>query len=150
MDPNSPFHAYHPESIGWLHRRHECGEEITEADIARLLRADPANACDPVLREYNLRALEHRLPKKRGRKPLGAAERLKLMIADFDIADRTAEIWAERRAGKIQRQRTDLEPCVQAADEVGHAWRLPRGRSLLNRISALNNGHLSQERFRRP
>ncbi len=91
MEKSSPFYLYHPDSIGWLHRRHAGGQEITKADIARLLRADPANGDDPLWKEYALKALESRLPKKRGRKPMTPEYKLRLGLAAADVEERAAE-----------------------------------------------------------
>jgi len=145
MDPDSIFYRFHPESIGWLHRRHEHGDEITEADLKRIFEADPAAWLDPLMQDYVKRALTEKLPRKKGRKPMSAAQRLRIFMAAFDIDERTAEIREERRSGKVKRLRGDLEPCVQAADDVGPQWGLPGGRSLLNQISALKKDPLFSE-----
>lgn len=145
MHPDSPFYMFHPESVGWLHRRHERGLEITEADLTRILDADPDAWTDPVMQDYVKRALTEGLPRRKGRKPMATAQRLRIFMAAFDVEKRADEIREKRRSGKVTRTRCDLEPCVEAAEKVGPQWGLPGGRSLLNQISALKKDPLFSE-----
>ena len=59
---------------------------------------------------------------------------LGLFLADEWIKETTAEIWAERRAGKA-RMLTDLSPVLQAANEYARGFGCGTGGELLNRIS---------------
>jgi len=135
MDPNSPYYLFDPRSIAWLHRRHERGEDVEPADLRRLLEADPANGSDPIMIHYLLKHLDGRLARKRGRKSLEPSRTSKLMIADVLIEERAAEIKAERKGRNREQLRAELEPSVQAAEEIGEWLGLPRGRALLNLIS---------------
>lgn len=145
MEKNSPFYLFHPDSIGWLHRRHvhrhKRVAEIFASDIARLLKVDPANRSDTVLQHYNLLALEGRLPRRRGRKPLGSLHRAKLVLIEEEIDKRTARLKSAIRNGKVKRSRGDVEPRIQAADEAARRWKLGSGRTLLNQISSLKSRH---------
>lgn len=139
MEKNSPFYLFHPDSIGWLHRRHERGEEITAADIARLLRADPANTSDALWQQYALKALEGTLTRRRGRKSLGNRHWMKLALIEEEVDKRTARLRAAIRNGKVKNSRGSLEPRIQAAEEAARRWNLGSGRTLLNQISSLKS-----------
>lgn len=136
MDPNSPHYLFDPDSIGWLHRRDERGEEVGPADLRRLLQADAANGADPIMVQYLLAHLDGGLARKPGRRSLEPSRANKLMIAEFAIEERAEEIKAERKGIDRNQLRAELEPSVQAAEEIGEWLGLPKGRTLLNLISA--------------
>jgi hypothetical protein len=135
LNPNSIHYMFDPESVGWIHRRHERGEEILPADLSRVLSANPATGSDPIMVHYLLEQLAGRLKPKRGRKSLEPSRANKLMIAEFAIEERAKEIRAERKGIDRNLLRAELDPSVQAANEIGRWLGLPTGRTLLNLIS---------------
>jgi hypothetical protein len=141
MHPGSPHYSYHPDSIGWLRRRAKAGKLILQEDVLRLLKAAPRNFSDPLLQPYVISALEGGLRPPRGRKPRGPEFDWRLMVADELIYERAAEIAAARKRAGRHSHRGEVEPSVDAADEIGPELRLPAGRSLLNAISSLKSRH---------
>jgi hypothetical protein len=139
MNSKSPHYQFDPDSIGWLHRRHNNDEEVRPGDLERLLTADPAYGADPVMNSYLLEHLGGRLKLRRGPKPRGVFFNARLMVAEDVIKERAAQIKAECKGIDRNSQRSQLEPCVEAANQVGPWLGLPGGRALLNLISALKN-----------
>lgn len=137
MHPNSPDYQFAPESIGWLHRKVRKGEAITAANLARIRQADAAAFADPVFQEMTLLALEQRLPVRSGRPPEDPVVFWKTFGATCMIKDRAAEIRAERKARGKRLGAPEIEPRIQAANEIARLLQMPiSGASLLNRISA--------------
>jgi hypothetical protein len=127
------FNRNHPR---WLHHRTRRGQHISRADVERIVKLNPGcEREDPLVRDLLDPAQAGQLKRRRGRpeaefKVMHCA----LFLADEWIKERTAEIWAERRAGKA-RLRTDLSPVLQAAKEYAHGFGCGTGGELLNRIS---------------
>jgi hypothetical protein len=135
MDKSSTYYEWHPESIGWLHRRHCNGDPIEPADVKRLAKADASFIKDEMMQHYAQLCLTGELKKRRGRPPRGISYQLRLSIAAELVVERTSKIRDARRRDGNNGGRGLVEPCVQAADEIGNELYLPRGRSLLNAIS---------------
>jgi hypothetical protein len=145
INPNSPHYLFDPSSLGWLHRRHGNKDEITAADLTRILKADPTTGSDPVMAYYIIEHLEGRLKAKRGRKSLSSARLGKIIIASVLVPMWTEEIKAERRGKDRLHLRSQKDPAVQAAEEVGRYLGIPGGRSLLNAISAQKNPKIKRK-----
>jgi hypothetical protein len=80
QDRDSPYYQFDPSSVGWLHRRAQNGEQILNADLIRIIEADPKLLSDDTLRDHVLRALKKPLPAKKGRKRKFAKEVEQLYI----------------------------------------------------------------------
>jgi len=146
----SPWHEYDPSSPGWLHRRHRNGEVILPADVERILSADRASFADPLTQDHVLRALRGELKPPRGRRPCGPTRDLRLGVAAELLAEETRAVREERKARGITGGGALVEPCVEAADRLGDALRLPRGRTLLNEISSWKSRYLKRKARPRP
>lgn len=130
MHPSSPHYQFHPDSIGWLHRKHKQGGVILQEDVARILDADPDSYDDPTMRTYMFRLARGELKPRRGRPSRSAEELFCIGVAAQLLNEVTEEIREERRAAGIKGGRTVLEPCVEAANRLSDELWLPRGRSL--------------------
>ena len=107
---------------------------LREVCLQRLLE-EPYLVVDPEIRSLILDGLKGELKPKRGRSRLSDAQLLFDMVYFTDtVAERKAQIKAERKARSGPRDRTELSPCIQAAKEVGVS-RMLSGPSLLNAIS---------------
>jgi hypothetical protein len=145
MDPASPWYEYDPSSVGWLQRRHRKGDVILTEDIERIVAADRDSFCDPLVQEYLLRALRGDLKPVRGRPALGITRDLRIGAAAELLAEETQSVRAERKARGIRGGGALVEPCVEAADRLGDALMLPRGRTLLNEISSWKRRCISRK-----
>lgn len=131
MHEESPHHKYHPESLGWLHRRFDAGEAISRDDVIRLLKANQESVSDPIFAQVILDALEGKLDPKPGRPKSMDISAARFLAAEVLIEDRAREITEERATAKTG-ERGLLAPRIQAAEEIGDLLRIQRGRSLLN------------------
>ena len=118
----SVFDMFSPIHLAYLQRCAEGGLDVVPADLDSIERLDPAVAHDPLFIEYRRRAAAGLLRRRPGRKPLSTARRLRLWAARFAIEDETACIWELRRAGMARRTRSDLPPCIQAAELVSRQF----------------------------
>jgi hypothetical protein len=141
MDKTNIFYQWGIEYLPWLYRCDMAGDTVLPEDLNRILLAEPEAFSDPLMQDYLLRSLRGELRPRRGRKKLGRARWLGLLLAKWDIEERAEEIRQLRRSGATPRCRSDLSPLLQAADEVAEDWcyRLGTGRSILNQISAHRN-----------
>ena len=138
MHPNSPYFEWHPDSIGWLHRRHRNGQWIGKTDVERLARAARDFMKDDLMQYYAWKVLSGTLGARRGAraKMENFGYFCRFILAMHWLPDIADDIDDERRLAGTYRQRGQLEPCVEAADRVGRYFRLPMGRSLLTAISS--------------
>jgi hypothetical protein len=141
MDKTNIFYQWGIEYLPWLYRSDMAGDTVLPEDLNRILLAEPEAFSDPLMQDYLLRSLRGELRPRRGRKKLGRARWLSLLLAHWDIQERAEEIRQARRAGMTLRKRSDFSPLEQAANEVAEDWshRLGTGRSILNQISAHRN-----------
>jgi hypothetical protein len=141
MDKTNMFYQWGNEYLPWLYRREMAGDTVLPGDLNLILLAEPEAFGDPLMKDYLLPSLRSELRLTRGRKKLGSARRLSLLLAHWDIQEGAEEIRQARRSGTTPRCRSDLSPLLQAADEVAEDWsyRLGTGRSILNQLSAHRN-----------
>lgn len=135
MKPITPFDLFTPIHLAWLYRHHDQKLDVTAEDLDSIEAAQPAAISDPLFIEYRSRAEAGKLYRRRGRKPLSVAGRLRLWVARFAINEEKERLWEERRAGVRVRNRSDESPIHEAANIVARRFRLGSGRSLLNRLS---------------
>lgn len=141
MDKTEMYYQWGNEYLPWLYRHDKAGDYISPNNLNRILLAEPEAFGDPLMQDYLQRSLRGELRPRRGRKKLGSARRLSLLLAHWDIEERAEEIRQSRRSEATPRCRSDLSPLLQAADEVAEDWRyrLGTGRSILNQLSAHRN-----------
>jgi hypothetical protein len=141
MDKSSVYYLWDVKFLPWLYRHHQAGDHISIDDLHRILRAEPDAISDPLMQDYLRRSVRGELRPRRGRRKLGRARQLCLIVADLEISERAEEIRRLRRFRKTPRCRSDLSPLMQAAEEVAADWgySLGCGRSVLNQISAHRN-----------
>ncbi len=141
MDKTDMYYQWCNEYLPWLYRHDKAGDYISPNDLNRILVAEPQAFGDPLMQDYLQRSLRGELRPRRGRKKLGSARQLSLLLAHYDIEERAEEIRQARRTGMTIRKRSDFPPLEQAANEVAEDWgfRLGSGRSILNQISAHRN-----------
>ena len=138
MNPNSPDYQFDPNSIGWLHRRHNAKDKILKEDIVRLLEANPDNVSDPVLQRYLLPALKGELKGNRGRPRSSFGRIARYWVAWTIYMERLADFHQELLDGTRARKKYDVEPSIQVADEVAKEFGLRcSGRAFLTRISLM-------------
>ena len=107
---------------------------VTDLDSIERNHADSVH--DPLFIEYRRRAAAGLLRRRPGPKPLTMAGRLRLWAARFVIEDETSMIWEGRRAGVAPRDRSDMPPCLQAAELVSRRFGLNlTPEALLNKLS---------------
>jgi hypothetical protein len=135
MHATNPYELFQPIHLAWLYRRHRHGLDVTAAELDSIEAAHPEAASDPLFAGYRGLQAAGRLYRRRGRKPLSLAGRVRLWAAHFAIEEQKEQIWAERRSGRIVRGYGEDSPIHQAADVVASEFRLGSGRSLLNRLS---------------
>lgn len=130
-NPHQLFTPIHP---AWLYRCHEKQLDVTAADLDRIEANFPNAVADPLFSEYRRRVATGKPHRRRGRKPLSLAGRLRLWAAFFAVEEERARIWNERRTGKRLRKPFEETPIHQSAEIVARRFRLGSGRSLLNRL----------------
>ena len=141
MDNRSPRYLFHPDSIGWLHRRAANGETVLAEDIARIVEAQPELIPDPVLRDHVVQACRGQLRSRRGRPPRSSLGRIKLELAAHQVE--VLVRWyrrAERRgyAYAYDRNRDGRLGLVNHVHEiVARRMKLGSGTSLANSLSSL-------------
>ena len=141
--PHSIHYVFDRDSIGWLHRRHERGEEISKEDVIRLWEAADENQTDPLLRHYVSLTMKGQLKGRSGRPKRTAQQLMKLRIADVLVEECASDIREERRARGVVPGRVLLEPRREAAGKVARYLEMNiSDLSLLNAISLMNNGRL--------
>lgn len=138
MHPDSPYFEWHPDSIGWLHRRHRNDQWIGKTDVERLARADRDFMKDDLMQYYAWKVLSGTLAARRGApaKMENFGYFCRFVLAVHWLPQIASDIDEERRLAGTRRQRGQVEPCVEAANRVGRYLKLPLGRSLLNAISS--------------
>lgn len=101
-DPNSPHFQFDPSSVGWVHRRAQNGEQILNADLIRIIEANPELIPDDTLRGLVVRGLKKPLPAKRGRKRKFERELKELyIVATYEhLLPRLRERMKRERGGK--------------------------------------------------
>lgn len=135
MIATNPYQLFSPIHLAWLHRQRQKGLDVTAADLDSIERNQPEAVDDPLFAECRALADAGKLYRRRGRKALTLAGRLRLWAAYFAIEEEKARIWHERRCGKRERQYAEDSPIHQAADLVAREFRMGCGRSLINRLS---------------
>lgn len=141
MHESSPFYLFHPDSPGWLKRRHQCGEPVSVADVARIVSANPAYNPDPLFREYIVRALRGELKGKPGPKRSSARE-LKFLLCGTVVANLAARLTARRKRQKgkgIEKRRVHYSATELAEEVVARRWTRGPANSLRNELSARRN-----------
>ena len=116
MDADSPHFRWDPNSIGWLHRRLEEGEQVTAHDVARIVENNAALVSDPVLRDLVVRACRGELKKRPGR-PRDRLLEHRLMLAELlseELAARYADRKSRWKREGVSRPRGDLSPTDRA------------------------------------
>lgn len=135
MHVEDPFQLFSPIHLAWLYRRRAMKLDVTATDLDSIARHQPEAVNDPLFAECRALADAGKLYRRRGRKPLSVAGRLRLWAACFAIEEEKARIWEERMSGRRQRHYGDDSPIHQAAELVARRFRFGAGRSLLNRLS---------------
>lgn len=136
MHKTSPYYLWSRDHLPLLRWRHDRGEFLNGADLARVFEAEPTSASDPLMRELVLRSLNGDLPAKRGRRSVPPGRFSRVLIARYLVEDRANEIRALRRNGTLKWRRGDPTPAEQAAQEVAQYMKFGCGRTLANEISA--------------
>ena len=135
MIATNPYELFSPVHLAWLYRHYEKKLDVTGAELDSIEANDTGATADPLFAHYRTLKGAGRLYRRRGRKPLTMAGRLRLWAARFEIEDVREEILSERRTGRRVRGYGEDSPIHQAADIVAKEFRLGCGRSLLNRLS---------------
>jgi len=135
MIATNPYQLFTPTHLAWLYRRHDRKLDVTAADLDSIQLHDVNATADPLFTRYRRLQVAGRLYRRRGRKPLTMAGRLRLWAARFAIDDAREKIHADRRSGRRVRAYGEDSPIHEAADMVALEFRLGCGRSLLNRLS---------------
>jgi hypothetical protein len=135
MRVENPYQLFSPIHLAWLYRRREKKLDVTAADLDSIERNHPRAVDDPLFVKCRALADAGQLYRRRGRKPLSIAGRLRLWAARFAIEEETARIWEERRSGRRRRAYGEDSPIHQAAESVAREFRSGAGRSLLNQLS---------------
>lgn len=135
MHAENPYQFFSPIHLAWLYRRREKRLDVTAADLDSIERHQPEAVDDPLFVECRALAEAGKLYRRRGRKPLSVARRLRLWAACFAIEEEKARIWEERRSGRRRRAYGEDSPIHQAAELVARQFRFGAGRSLLTQLS---------------
>ena len=141
MNENEPFYSYHPDSIGWLKRRHANGVPISKFDVARIVEADPSAANDPLVLDFIIRGLRGELRMKPGPKRSPSRE-LMLLYAAILVEDLVKKLTLKagrQRKKSIEKRRGDRSSSELAHELVARRLRLAGGPALRNELSARRN-----------
>ena len=139
-DPNSPHYQFDPASVGWLHRRARNKEQVLDADLIRIVEANPDLVPDVVLRSLIVRGLKNELKAKRGRKRT-TARMLKEAYIAASYEHRLAWLQAratKRKANGIRKLPVEHAPAELACELTGHELHMAP-ESVRNLVSSLNN-----------
>lgn len=156
MHENNPWYWFHPDSPGWIIRRHrqrmdpeglnKDDTHVSAEDVARVVEANPSLVPDPVIRDYVVKGLRSKLPRPRGRPKNGIGWLGRIFMARDLVRERIAELKeAQRQALLPVRKRGDPGLSEMAHEDVARRMRLGSGRSLANAISSLNDHALFRE-----
>jgi len=139
-DPNSPHYQFDPSSVGWLHRRAKEDSQVLNADIVRIIEANPALVPDEILREHIVRGLQKKLKAKRGRK-----RTTKRILKEHYIAASYEHrlAWLQDRALKRRKRGIKKFPVNHAPAELaciltGREFHMAP-ETVRNLVSSLNN-----------
>lgn len=137
--PDSPYYQFDPSSVGWLHRRARNKEQILNADLIRILEANPDLVPDDILRNYITRALAKPLPAKRGKKRKFEREIKELyIVATYEhLLPRLRERMKRERGGK-RKIRGTSGPAELLCQMIGKRYKM-EPESVRNLISSRNN-----------
>jgi hypothetical protein len=141
MHISSPYYMFSNDQLGWLYRRHQTRQEISQADLARILRADPEVSSDPLMIHYMARVTLGELKRRPGRKSSTINPIFYPVLGDI-IKERAAEISEERKQPGYKRLRGEKPPAEQAAEDVAaqSGFKFGSGRTLTNKISTARSG----------
>lgn len=139
IDPNSPHFQFDPSSVGWVHRRAKDGKQILNADLIRIIQANPDLVPDDTLRDHVLRALKKPLPAKRGKKRKSRQELKELyIVATYeDLLPRLRERMKRERGGK-RKIRGTSGPAEWLCERIGKRFKM-EPESVRNLISSRNS-----------
>lgn len=136
----SPFYLWDRNSPGWLHRRAQNGEQILNADLIRIVEANPELVPDGTLRDLVVRGLKGELKAQRGRKRTTARMLKEAYIASC-YEHRLA--WLQARAAKrkargIRKLPVEHAPAELACELTAKEFHMAP-ESVRNLVSSLNN-----------
>ena len=135
MHAENPYQLFSPIHLAWLYRRREKKLDVTAADLDSIERNHLGAVDDPLFAECRALADAGKLYRRRGRKPISTADKLRLWSAYFAIQDEKARIWMERRSGERERKLIEQCPIHEAAEIVAREFRKGTGESLLKQLS---------------
>lgn len=137
---DSPFYEWDASNPGWVHRRARKGEQILNADLVRIIEANPNLVPDVIVRGLIVRGLKGELKAKRGRKRT-TARMLKEAYIAACYEHRLA--WLQARAAKrkvrgIRKLPVEHAPAELACELTGREFHMAP-ESVRNLVSSLNN-----------
>jgi len=132
-----PYELFNRDHRGWLVSRFWRQKPVLKHDIARVLENDPDAMSEPIVVELVNAKKNGTLFRKRGRNPYNFGQMANVLLAQGDIKLLAAEIRHERskRPAGAKKERGELSPTHQAAEQVARAYNMGSGASLLRRIS---------------
>lgn len=137
-DPNSPHFQFDPSSVGWLHRRVQQGDAITNEDLACILEANPELVQDAIFRKQVLLALRGELQGVRGRPtrpPLNDRD-LAMLVAYEDLLPRL-QAWSKKPNSTYHGYADGLAPAEYAYELIARRVKMLTGGRVRNIISSL-------------
>ena len=138
---DSIFDEWEPTSPGWLLRKHREGEQISKAEVTRVIKANPDLEPDPVLFELMKGAISGSLKGKRGakRKPGKAAkEYAALELYEYYLPRIRALMEREKVRGR-KRLRSDMSATELAHSLVAKQLKYKDAAVVRNVISEVRN-----------
>ena len=111
-EPEGPYDLFDPSRPGWLYRRARNGDQILNADLVRVITANPDLVPDATVRDLVLRGLKGELTAKRGRKRQ-MSDRLREMLIVVryeEVLPRLQARAARRKAAGYRKPRADRPP----------------------------------------
>jgi len=140
VDKGSPYQEWHPDSLGWLHRKAKDREPVLPHDVARIVAANPDLVADDVLRDHIIGGLNGQLIGRRGRNRRTPMHMLRLHLAahQLDVLTR----WYKRAhkrgyAYASDHKRAGLGLTEFLHERIARRLKLGSGRSLANSLSSL-------------
>jgi hypothetical protein len=145
MTEDSVYYRFGPNSPGWIKRRLAKGQYVSGEDLARVERLHPGCLSDPVLREHNLRLLENKVKKPKGRPAQSLVRKAWICVAGQLVQEQIEE-WRQGIGEDCPRKgRGELSLSEAAYEKFGRPLGLS-GRALANAVSSLNSNALFGER----
>jgi len=131
------YHEWSSDSVDWLHRRDRAKEQVVNADLVRILSANPDLIADPILRDYLILGLEGQLKGRRGRKRL-ASRRLRDLhiITAYETLLPYLQLRFARERKGARKERGASGPAEYLCEIIGKRYGLePEG--IRNLVSSL-------------